>query len=44
MEERAKDLAFAVLEFGISPSEYWNLTTYERDALVALYKRKNKKR
>lgn len=43
MEGRANDLAFAVLEFGISPTEYWNLTTYERDALIALYKKKHKK-
>jgi hypothetical protein len=43
MEERAKDLAFAVLEFGLSPTEYWNLTSYERDALVAMYKKKNKR-
>ena len=42
MRERADDLAFFVLAMRISPADYYDLTGYEREALIRAYRQKHK--
>lgn len=44
MRERADDMAFFVMTARISPTEYYALTGYEREALLRAYKQMNRKR
>lgn len=41
--EKAREMAFFVIECGLSPKDYWNLSVYERDALVTHIRKKHKK-
>jgi len=36
-------MALFVVHLGLSPTEYYKLTGYERDALIKAYERANKK-
>tara|TARA_R110000822_G_scaffold123979_1_gene258493 strand:+ start:6156 stop:6281 length:126 start_codon:yes stop_codon:yes gene_type:complete len=39
---RADDMASFVVNIGISPTEYYSMTGYEREALIRAYEKKHK--